>query len=66
MLIASPVCSGNGLYLESHIHKLLGILYMRSAAEIHEVGSGMVNADDFTLGNVLNELLLELLLGKKL
>ena len=53
MLIPSPVSSGNGLYLESHIHQFLRILYMGSPAKIHKVISGMIHGNHLSIRKVL-------------
>ena len=56
VLIASPVSAGNRLNLESNIHQKLGIVDVRSAAEIHEVVAGVVDSDLLVLGKVADKL----------
>ena len=61
LLVSSPVRTGYGTDLEGHIHKLLGILHMRSAAKVHVILTGVVNRDGFVRRHFLDQLCLELL-----
>ena len=66
MLISSPVCPRNGLDLKRRIHKILGILHMRSPTKVHKVIPGMVHGDHLSFRKILDQFLFKLLIGKKL
>ena len=66
VLIPSPVGPGGGLDLEGRVQKLLGILHMGAATEIHEVIPCMISGDDGVLRQILDDLLLKALILKKL
>ncbi len=66
LLVSSPVGTGYGTDLEGHVHELLGILHMGSAAKIHIVITGIVNSDGLVRRHFLDQLCLELLSLEKL
>ncbi len=66
VLITSPVCAGNRLDLECSIHKILRVVYVRSAAEIYEIITCVIQCEECILRKILDKLCLKLLILKYL
>ena len=66
LLVASPVSAGRGFDLERRGHQLLRVGNVRAPAEVHEIIARPVDGQLLILRQVLDELGLELLAGKKL
>ena len=61
VLITSPVSAGNAAQLKCGRQKILGILNVRSSAQIHIIVAGVVDGDRLILRKLLNQLRLKVL-----
>ena len=61
MLVASPVSAGDAAQLKCCRQKILGILNVRSSAQIHIIVAGVVDCDRLILRKLLNQLRLKAL-----
>ncbi len=69
VLVASPVCTGDGTELKCDRKKFCRIIYVRADAQIHVVIARVINRDFLIFRKVLDELGLEALIledGKRL
>ena len=66
VLIAAPVSAGDAPDLKSSTHELLRVCHVRTAAEIDEILTGIIDSDALVLGQIFDQLGLELLAPEEL